>query len=111
MQKINIFIRNDKDKIKLTEKREDGKPYFIPTDDNLKYAFKMIAATFDSTYKIEFGKEWGIFQEVLKKRRGLTHPKNKTDLSVSMSDKIAAYETAEWFKKILKELIDSIPKL
>jgi hypothetical protein len=100
-----------KDIMKLTEKKEDGSPYFIPTDDNLKYAFKMAAAAVDSTYKIEFGKEWGIFQNILKRRRGLTHPKNINDLAVSIRDHNDAADTGIWFSKILKELKDSVPPI
>lgn len=99
----------EKDSEKLTEQRSDGGLYFLSTVENLKYAVNMYAAAFDSKYKIKFGKEWATFIRIQKKRKGLTHPKSKSDLSVTMSDYKAAYETAVWFTDILlKGLFDSI---
>jgi len=95
----------------LTEKRKNGGLKFMSTGENLKYAFKMFANAFNSTYKLKFGPEWEIFQRVLNKRRGLTHPKNKRDLSISPADQNDAVDTGIWFDKILKELVDSIPRL
>jgi len=86
---------DEKDIEKLTEKRSDGGLFFLSTAENMKYSFKMYAAAFDSDYKIKYGKEWATFLRVQNKRKGLTHPKNKSDLSVSISDYKAAYETAE----------------
>ena len=76
----------------------------MPTDDNLKYAFKMAAASVDKTYKIEFGKEWTIFQKLLKKRNGLTHPKKIGDMVVSLKDQGDVADTGKWFGKILNGL-------
>lgn len=96
------------DNEKLTEQRSDGGLCFLSTAENLKYSVKMYAAAFDSKYKIKFGKEWATFLRVQNKRKGLTHPKSKSDLSVTMSDYKAAYEAAVWFTDIIKELFDSI---
>jgi hypothetical protein len=71
----------------------------------------MTAATFDSKYELIHDKEWEVFQKLIKKRRGLTHPKSKADLSVSFHDQQDALNTAMWFNKVLQELMDSIPKL
>jgi len=100
-----------KDKMKLTEKREDGSPCYIRTADNLIYAIKMFAAVYDSTYKLKFGKEWAVFQKVLKKRNSLTHPKSKGDLAVSITDHNDAANTGIWFSKILKDLRGLVPKV
>ena len=99
------------DIMKLTEKKKNGKPFIWGTEKNLEYTFKMAAAAVDSNYELKQGKEWGVFQNVIKKRRGLTHPKNMGDLSVSITDHNDVADTGIWFSKILKELKDSIPKL
>jgi len=101
----------EEDIMKLTEKQKSGRPFIIGTGKNLDYAFRMTAATFDSKYELKHDKEWEVFQKLIKKRRGLTHPKSKADLSVSFSDHQDALNTAMWFTKVLHELMDSIPKL
>jgi hypothetical protein len=112
---IGYKVRNKpldvKDRIKLTEEKEDGSPSFLHTDDNLKYAFKMAAVSVDKTYQIEFGKEWAIFQKLLKKRNGLTHPKKIGDLAVSIKDQGDAADIGIWFGKILNGLTKTITGL
>lgn len=98
----------EKDREKLSEQRSDGGLCFLSTSENLKYAMKMYATAFGSKYKIKFGKEWATFLRVQSKRKGLTHPKSKGDLSVTMSDYKAAYDTAVWFTDLIQQLFDSI---
>ncbi|MBE3137463.1 MAG: hypothetical protein IMZ43_08780 [Thermoplasmata archaeon] len=96
------------DRMNLNEKRENGSPYFMPTAVNLKYAFKMAAASVDKTYKIEFELEWDIFLRLLKKRNDLTHPKKTGDLAVSVKNQSDAADTGLWFGKILNGLTKTI---
>jgi hypothetical protein len=99
------------DIIKLTEKKPNGKSFIWGTEKNLEYTFKMAAASVNSSYDLKKGEEWTVFQNVIKKRRGLTHPKKLGDLFVSITDHDDAANTGIWFSKILKELNDSIRKL
>ena len=90
---------------KLQERTKEGRPKFLPTDENLKYSFKMLASAFNLKSKLKFGKEWGTFLRVLKKRNALTHPKAKSDLKVSQTDHKDAADTLEWFTILLHEQI------
>jgi len=99
------IILDEEDISKLTERTKDARPRYLPTDDNLKYSFKMLASAFNHKNKLKCGKEWGTFLKVLKKRNGLTHPKNKSDLQVLPSDHKDAADTMEWFFKLLQEQV------
>jgi hypothetical protein len=96
----------EEDEQKLSERTKEGRPKFLPTDENIKYSFKMLASAFNLKSKLKFNKEWQTFLKVLKKRNALTHPKNKSDLSVTPTDHKNAADTLEWFTKLLTEQLD-----
>lgn len=93
----------EEDISKLTERTKEGKLRFLPTDDNVKYSFKMLASAFELDQKLKFGKEWATFLRLVTKRNKLSHPKNKADLHVAPTDHKDAADTLEWFMKLLKE--------
>jgi len=99
------IVLDEEDVGKLRERTKDGRPKFLPTDENIKYSFKMLASAFNHKNMLKCGKEWGTFLKVLKKRNGLTHPKNKSDLKVLPSDHKDAADTMEWFFKLLNEQV------
>jgi hypothetical protein len=96
---------NAKERQKLEEKREDGKPYFMPTDDNVKFAFKMFANAFGSSYKLDCsGEEWVNFCRLVAKRNAITHPKTSADLKISPEEHDKAADAAVWFGRAFREL-------
>lgn len=96
----------EEDEQKLSERTKEGRLKFLPTEDNIKYSFTMLANAFNLKNKLKFGKEWQIFLKVLKKRNDLTHPKNRSDLFVTPADHKNAADTLEWFTKLLAEQLD-----
>jgi hypothetical protein len=98
------------DRQKLEEKRADCRPYFIPTADNVRYAFKMFAYAFDSSYRLDCsGKEWVNFCQFVKKRNEITHPKTIADLRISAEGHEQGANAAEWFGQVFRELIGACP--
>ena len=94
-----------KEREKLAEKRAHGRPYYIPTDDNLKFTFKMYAYAFECGYRLDcIGKEWADFLEVVDKRNALTHPKTSADLKVSPEQHNKAAIAFRWFHRVFQEL-------
>ena len=99
------IVLDEEDISKLKERTEDGRPKYLPTDENIKFSFKMLASAFKHKNMLKYGKEWATFLKVLKKRNGLTHPKSKSDLQVSQLDHKDAADTMEWFFKLLNEQV------
>jgi hypothetical protein len=90
----------------LEERRANGRPFYIPTDDNLKFTFKMYAYAFESGYKLDCnGKEWADFLEIVDKRNALTHPKTKADLKISVKEHDKAADVSLWFIRVFQELM------
>lgn len=91
---------------KLEEKRASGRPYFLRTEDNLKFTFKMYAYAFGYGYRLDCsGNEWRDFLEIVNKRNALTHPKTSADLKISPEEHDKAAKTFLWFHAVFQELM------
>ena len=92
---------------KWEEKREDGKPCFMPTDENAKFAFKTFANAFGSSYKLDCsGEEWVNFCQLVEKRNAITLPKTSADLKIPPEEHDKAGDAAVWLGRMFRKLID-----
>jgi hypothetical protein len=97
---------SSKERELLSERKtKDGRLFYVSTDENIKLAFNKLSYALGINYKINFGKEWTILLRLLKKRHDLTHPKNKSDLEVSLADYNDANVVCEWFNNTLGDII------
>lgn len=90
----------------LTERRADGSKYFMKTSDNVKFSFEILAYAFGFKFRLKYGREWGTFLKVEKKRNKLTHPKTKMDLKITVTEHNESAETLDWFKQTISDFFD-----
>lgn len=82
---------------------------FLKLPSNLTFAFDVCSRPFGFRYEIDrSNQEWNKFQEAIKVRNRLTHPKTVEDLRVSAADILCVAETANWFIVQQKELLTRI---
>ena len=74
--------------------------------ENLRYAFKVCAIAFDSTFEIKEGDEkLKDYLEVRKIRNRITHPQKLTDLDISLEKEYVKFaDTYHWFSDCIKQL-------
>jgi len=107
------FDLNEKGKVTRRSAR-------IRTEANIRFAFEAIARAHG--YPYEFKTEelgWGAFQQALKTRHRLTHPKSANDLHVEDDEVVVALAAVEWFHhssmglliEAVREMSRNAPKL
>ena len=74
--------------------------------ENLRYAFKVCAIAFDSTFEIKEGDEkLKDYLEVHKIRNRITHPQKLADLDISFEKEyVKLADTFVWFSDCIKQL-------
>lgn len=74
---------------------------------NIKFVFQMMAKLISSDFKIDLeSRKWKSFQSAVKIRHRITHPKNPSDLEVSLQDYKVAGDSYHWFVKCYNQLIE-----
>lgn len=99
-----------KDRDKLLEKKSDGSPHYLKPQENVKFAFKMLAEALGFPFKIKYDKEWSNFLKVIRKRHALTHPKSLVDLKMSVQDHENTAHAFDWFNSIFNQFSDEMKK-
>ena len=73
-----------------------GRPWFLPTADNLKFAFESFMRFHGSTARIEPDDDWVAFTKAVQIRHRVTHPKSPEDLDLSDADIDIVRGAAHW---------------
>jgi hypothetical protein len=83
----------------LNEKGEAyTQPKFIPIIKNVKFAFSSLARSQEANFELKLNRSgWVAFQNSLRIRNRLTHPKNSTELVVSDEELSHAKDAFQWF--------------
>jgi len=87
------------------------RPKFLPLSRNLRFAFKVFANTFQSSYELDVsGTGWQAFRRAVDIRNRLTHPKVDATLTITDEEIVDADVAYEWMKKTVIDLFDSIDR-
>lgn len=87
------------------------RPKFLPLSRNLRFAFKVFANTFQSSYELDVsGTGWQAFRRAVDIRNRLTHPKVDATLTITDEEIVDADVAYEWMKKAVIGLFDSIDR-
>ncbi|TET70317.1 MAG: hypothetical protein E3J56_08250 [Candidatus Aminicenantes bacterium] len=110
-----LFDNTDKnlsqnDREKLSEKKNDGSPRYLRTNENVKFAFKMFAKVLGFPFKIRFDEKWANFLKVIEIRNSLTHPKSSNDLKISVRDHNNTADAFIWFNSLIKQFLNEMDK-
>lgn len=89
---------------------------FIRLPRNIKFAFEAAARAFGTSYVLNVGDSgWSSFQEALKIRNRITHPKSIEDLQLSGQDVDEVEAAARWFLRnqtsVIQTLLDRMQVL
>jgi hypothetical protein len=108
----------------LAEKSYDlsdkGEPiertYFGKIERNLKFAFRAYAKAFVLNYEPDYSSDrWQAFQQVVKIRNRITHPKNSDSMIINDEENKAISKAHDWFLEtyhnLLGKLIKKLEKL
>jgi hypothetical protein len=104
MLKEEIYALNEKGEAISTKSK-------LRTKDNLCFTLKTFAHVSNTTFKIEKNsKEWSSFNEALKIRDRLTHPKSTNDLIISDVELEAVEKTFMWYFASIIAILNSAKK-
>jgi len=98
------------DREKLSERKSDGSPCYLPTHDNVKFAFKMFSRVLGFPFTIRYDAKWANFLKVIDKRNSLTHPKSSNDLKMSARDHNNAADAFAWFDALINQFLNEMNK-
>lgn len=81
------------------------RPQWIPALPNLRFAFKVFSKVYKLDWSPDFGGEgWQNFQQALKVRDRITHPRTQADITITVDD-FEAIKTAQgWWRNTLNAL-------
>jgi hypothetical protein len=81
---------------------------FLRLQSNLRFAFKVFSRVLHFKYSLEVSSDgWTFFDEALRIRNRLTHPKSLSDFHISDQDEIIVIKASDWFKESMKGLLNS----
>lgn len=81
---------------------------FLKVADNMRFAFKMFAEAFQSTYILDTSvHHWQRFLVAIDVRNRITHPKAPDDLIISDDEMRRIQEVAAWYRTVTGDLFRS----
>lgn len=81
------------------------KPYFLSTEENVRFAFKVTAKVFRVPFQLDTQSDgWKALQKIIKVRHRLMHPKTPQNLDISEEELSLAIQAAWWFATTSHEL-------
>ncbi len=91
--------------------RATVQPKFVPLPKNIRFAFEACGRAYNTSYVLPVNDSgWHSFQEALKVRNRLTHPKSIDDLQLTEKELEQASEAAKWFLRQHAQLTATIER-
>jgi hypothetical protein len=75
---------------------------------NVRFAFKVSARLFNSSFSLEPGEDWKSFVNAVDIKNRLCRPKDINDLTISDQDLETIDKAHDWYRKVLMEMLRSI---
>ncbi len=86
-------------------KVKTGRAY-LDSKSNFRFAFKILARAKKSDFELDVsGTEWNNYQEALRIRNRITHPKKLEDMIISEEDYEKAFKVYGWFRDSIEQLL------
>lgn len=86
-------------------KVKTGRAY-LDSKSNFRFVFKILARAKKSDFELDVsGIEWNNYQEAIKIRNRITHPKKLEDLIISEEDYEKAFKVYGWFRDSIEQLL------
>jgi len=100
---IREYSLNRKGEVEIQAKKR-----FIAFENNFKFAFKVYARAFNSSYTLDLGDGgWDAFRDALEVRHRLTHPKFINQLNISDEELQRIEKGMSWFRKVTLDIFRS----
>ncbi|MGH7990946.1 MAG: hypothetical protein ACREDS_12250 [Limisphaerales bacterium] len=83
-------------------------PKFLPLNKNLRFTMNVLNRFTSSSVKLETdSKIWSRFNQMLKVRHRITHPKNSEEIDITNTEIQHAIEVCRWFNGISKNSLEA----